>query len=267
MKYISFTFDDGRRDNYTYAYPVMKMNNLVGTLFCTTGYIDGSWQKDKSWHSAEKAIRICELKELQKNGWELALHGDRHTTDVNDLQCALEKMRTWGIAKGPLGFSVPNSNVENKKLKEVIDKYFESELLYIRVGRRIKIQKVLTKVLFALYTVGRMQWAYNCFNNKNLTDMKHINRECICSIVIRYGDSSDMIMKFIEQIPDDTCAVFMFHSILPEESKYYGSDPWNWSLSQFEKLCSGIKRLESIGKVKAITLGQIAARIQERKGE
>lgn len=24
MKYISFTFDDGRRDNYLYAYPIMK---------------------------------------------------------------------------------------------------------------------------------------------------------------------------------------------------------------------------------------------------
>ena len=52
MKYVSFTFDDGRRDNFTCAYPVMKKYGIPGTLFCTTGYIDGTWQKDESWHSA-----------------------------------------------------------------------------------------------------------------------------------------------------------------------------------------------------------------------
>ena len=56
MKYVSFTFDDGRRDNFTCAYPVMKKYGIPGTLFCTTGYIDGTWQKDESWHSAGEAI-------------------------------------------------------------------------------------------------------------------------------------------------------------------------------------------------------------------
>ena len=54
MKYVSFTFDDGRRDNFTYAYPVMKKYGIPGTLFCTTGYIDGTWQKDESWHRKMK---------------------------------------------------------------------------------------------------------------------------------------------------------------------------------------------------------------------
>lgn len=52
MKYVSFTFDDGRRDNFTCAYPVMKKHGIPGTLFCTTGYIDGTWQKGESGHSA-----------------------------------------------------------------------------------------------------------------------------------------------------------------------------------------------------------------------
>ena len=82
MKYVSFTFDDGRRDNFTCAYPVMKKHGIPGTLFCTTGYIDGTWQKDESWHSAGEAIHVDELKELQQNGWELALHGDKHITEL-----------------------------------------------------------------------------------------------------------------------------------------------------------------------------------------
>lgn len=84
MKYVVFTFDDGRRDNYTYAYPVMKKYGITGTLFCTTGYIDGTWQKDKSWHSAGEAIHVYELKELQQEGWELVLHGDK----FRSMKCA-----------------------------------------------------------------------------------------------------------------------------------------------------------------------------------
>ena len=98
MKYVSFTFDDGRRDNFTCAYPVMKKYGIPGTLFCTTGYIDGTWRKDESWHSAGEAIHVDELKELQQNGWEIALHGDKHTTEVNDLKCASQKMTQWGFS-------------------------------------------------------------------------------------------------------------------------------------------------------------------------
>ena len=132
MRYISFTFDDGRRDNYLYAYPIMKKHDIKGTLFCTTGYIDGSWEKDESWHSAGEPIHVEELKELGDNGWELALHGDKHTTEVNDLEYASKKMEQWGFINRPIGFSMPNSNIAKEKLNAVIDTYLGSELLYIR---------------------------------------------------------------------------------------------------------------------------------------
>ena len=131
MKYVSFTFDDGRRDNFTCAYPVMKKHGIPGTLFCTTGYIDGTWQKDESWHSAGEAIHVDELKELQQNGWELALHGDKHTTEVHDLKCASQKMTQWGFSTRPIGFSMPNSNIGKEKLDAVVDAYLGSELLVL----------------------------------------------------------------------------------------------------------------------------------------
>lgn len=156
MKYVSFTFDDGRRDNFTCAYPVMKKYGIPGTLFCTTGYIDGTWQKDESWHSAGEAIHVDELKELQQNGWEIALHGDKHTTEVNDLKCASQKMTQWGFSTRPIGFSMPNSNIGKEKLDAVVDAYLGSELLYIRAGRKIDTKSLSAKILFALYTYGHM---------------------------------------------------------------------------------------------------------------
>ena len=257
MKYVSFTFDDGRRDNFTCAYPVMKNHGIPGTLFCTTGYIDGTWQKDESWHSAGEAIHVDELKELQQNGWELALHGDKHTTEVNDLKCASQKMTQWGFSTRPIGFSMPNSNIGKEKLDAVVDAYLGSELLYIRAGRKIDTKSLSAKILFALYTYGHVQWAYNCFNNKNLMDLTNIDRKQIYSVVVRYRDDPRMIARFIEQMPDNTCAVLMLHSILPEDSQYYGTDPWNWSLVRFEEFCTIIHEFVSRGLCKVDTVNKI----------
>ena len=257
MKYVSFTFDDGRRDNFTYAYPVMKKYGIAGTLFCTTGYIAGTWQKDESWLSAGEAIRIDELKELQQNGWELALHGDKHTTEVEDLKCASQKMAQWGFRNRPIGFSMPNSNIAKEKLDAVIDRYLGSELLYIRAGRQINTKSFSARALYALYTYGHLQWAYNKFNNVNLTDLSRINKKQIYSVVVRCKDDPEMLARFIEQIPDNTCAVLMLHSILPEDSKHYGTDPWNWSVARFEEFCKEIKKLNGTGRVETATLEQI----------
>ena len=257
MKYVVFTFDDGRRDNYTYAYPVMKKYGITGTLFCTTGYIDGTWQKDKSWHSAGEAIHVDELKELQQEGWELALHGDKHTTEVNDIKRASLKMTSWGFSNRPIGFSMPNSNIEKEQLDAVIDAYLGAELLYIRAGRRINTRCLYAKILFVLYTYGKMQWAYNRFNNYNLTDLNQVDKSQVCSIVVRCKDDPEMIVRFIEQIPDNTCAILMFHSILPEDSQYYGTDPWNWSLMRFEQFCAKLQEYEYKGLCKIYTLRRV----------
>lgn len=257
MKYVSFTFDDGRRDNFTYAYPVMKKYGIAGTLFCTTGYIDGTWQKDESWLSAGEAIRIDELKELQQNGWELALHGDKHTTEVEDLKCASQKMAQWGFGNRPIGFSMPNSNIAKEKLDAVIDRYLGSELLYIRAGRQINTKSFSARALYALYTYGHLQWAYNKFNNVNLTDLSRINKKQIYSVVVRCKDDPEMLARFIEQMPDNTCAVLMLHSILSEDSQYYGTDPWNWSLVRFERFCEEIDKLRNADKLRVATLEQI----------
>lgn len=258
MRYISFTFDDGRRDNYLYAYPIMKKYGMKGTLFCTTGYIDGSWKKDESWKSAGEPIRVVELRELVNNGWELALHGDKHTTEVNDLKCASQKMEQWGFTRRPIGFSMPNSNIAKEKLNAVIDTYLGSELLYIRAGRRIDTKSFSARILFALYTYGRIQWAYNCFNNQNLTDIRSVDNKQIYSVVVRCKDDPKMVAKFVEQIPDNTSAVLMFHSILPEENRYYGTDPWNWSSARFAKFCNDINAMSSEGRIEVVTLSEIA---------
>jgi hypothetical protein len=265
MKYVSLTFDDGRKDNYTHAFPIMRECGIKGTLFCTTGYIDGTWTKPETWHSAGEPISIDEMKKLQDAGWEIALHGDQHMTDVDDFQIASKKLAKWGFSERPIGFSVPNSNVSQAKLDELIDHAFGSELAYIRMGRNINTRSISAKVLFALYTYCHMQWAFNRFNQHSLMTRENFNQKLIYSIVVRREDDPSMILRFLEKAQDGTYAVLMLHSILPKDDALYGTDAWCWDAKRFETLCDGLKKMEMQGEARYVTVTEMASKTGESK--
>lgn len=256
MKYISLTFDDGREDNYLYAYPIMKKYDLVGTVFCTTGFIDGTWRKPDDWRSAGEAINVEQLKELQSEGWEIALHGDKHTTESEDLTVAIEKFERWGFTK-PFGFSMPNSTIENWKLKNVMDNHLNKDVTYIRKGRKINTKKISSKVLFGIDRYTSNQLAYNLFNKSNINSIDNIDNKSIYSIVVRNEDDPKKILKFIDEMPDNTWCVLMLHSIWPQKHELHGIDPWNWSLENFRYLCAGLKTFSNNNIVKILTMDKV----------
>lgn len=63
-KSIVITFDDGYKDNYLNAYPLLKKYHLPATIFLTTGYIDSPelfwWDKLRYlvWHSSVNKIEL-----------------------------------------------------------------------------------------------------------------------------------------------------------------------------------------------------------------
>jgi peptidoglycan/xylan/chitin deacetylase (PgdA/CDA1 family) len=64
---IIITFDDGYRDNYEQAYPIMSEYGFTGTIFCTTGSI-----------GADTFLTAAQIMEMLRNGWEFGSHTVTH---------------------------------------------------------------------------------------------------------------------------------------------------------------------------------------------
>ena len=164
MKFVAITFDDGREDNYSVAFPILRKLGFPATVYCTTGFIDGTWKKKDDWYSAEAALSVQQLKELKAAGWEIGLHGDKHITEIDDTRVALEKMKKWEIFEKSIGYSLPDSTVNQDNLRVVKELLYPQTILYFRVGRNINTKSLKYRILFVLYTFLNIQLAYNSFN-------------------------------------------------------------------------------------------------------
>jgi len=83
-KAVLITFDDGWRDNYIYAYPILKKYNLKATLFVITGWIDEA--SKKSYEFIPRKHNECK-KIVKSRANEVVLNWDevKKMQDVFDI--------------------------------------------------------------------------------------------------------------------------------------------------------------------------------------
>lgn len=257
MKYVSITFDDGRSDNYLLAKPIMDRFQFAGTIYVTTGFIDGTWEQSAVLQSPTDPLTITQILQIQEGHWEIGLHGDKHQTHVDDMGIALNKLLSWGIRDVRLGISVPNSSTNDKDVSALYNSNYGKKIAYIRRGRKCDTSKAYYKALYGIYTLMHTKWAYRRFNAENTFDLDVTNMRNIPSVVVKANDKPEWILDLIQNMPDNHAAVLMLHSILPSNHPQCRKDPWCWEDQKLEKLCAGLKKLEASGKVLVAPLAQL----------
>jgi peptidoglycan/xylan/chitin deacetylase (PgdA/CDA1 family) len=88
-RHVLLTFDDGYRDNYTHAFPVLKAHGVRAAFFVSTGYLDrprAAWWDEIAW-----MVRVSPRRLLAAGPWFAAPiafdepHRERAVTAL--LQC------------------------------------------------------------------------------------------------------------------------------------------------------------------------------------
>lgn len=122
--YISFTFDDGYKDQYTTAFPLFKRHNITATTYIIAGLVGDSFEN-------QTLMDWKEIKALGNGGWEIGSHtySHRDLTELDTASINYELKQSKLILKGQ-GFDVKSLSVPygkyNEHIKNIAKKYYES---------------------------------------------------------------------------------------------------------------------------------------------
>lgn len=124
-KYIAITFDDGYKDNFIQAAPILQKLSLKATFFITTSYIEGKIKKKWRNGTQREYMSWEEITALSKMGFEIGSHMVHHAdlTLLKDNELYFEFKISKDIISEKIGkaikvFSYPYGRV-NKKVPEM----------------------------------------------------------------------------------------------------------------------------------------------------
>lgn len=123
QKSVILTFDDGYRDNWENAMPLLVRYGFTGTVFVVSGLIGGKNEWDG--HVARRGVdmmRASDLREWHEAGLEIGSHGTRHqrVTQFSGSYLQEELSRSKKTLEDLLGEPVPFFCYPNGDLNEEV---------------------------------------------------------------------------------------------------------------------------------------------------
>ena len=260
--YISFSFDDGRIDNYTKAYPILKKHNLPATFNITTGYIEGKIRKGTLTYA--DPMNIDMVKEIyQDSTMEIAGHGYWHRNTLEDIVLGVGKLNallnlSWGVI---CGFASPGTGLDidyyQKHKRELRDNGIEYVRLSLRYLSHPQIKTFIRKVSRVLPFPFLYKWAYLD------TLMDSIEDDLIYSVPVLSSISISQLKSLIKgAIRRKKICVLMFHSIVEDGDI---RDHWDYERSKFEELCRYFAEAQQKGLLEVVTSKKAYQLLKEEK--
>lgn len=154
-KFICITFDDGYKNVFDFAFPILKKYAFKATVFVISNFVGKYNDWDFGFGIKFKHLNWDELKILSENGWEIGSHSANHICltllDDEEIKYELEASK-YEIEKNlrinVKSFAPPFSRYDAKIVKLALDCGYEG--IY-PLTNGIAIDKVYHR--FAVYTI------------------------------------------------------------------------------------------------------------------
>ncbi len=264
MRYMVLSFDDGRKDFYSNALPILIKYRIPATLNVISDYLGRS---DLSGFPSgnNEFISIDELLDCVDHGVEIAGHSADHSNNPGEIirgNRFLEDILSRSGKDWMNGFASPNSEIYRTNYSEFKCLVSGRKVSYIRSGNNIKRDGVLHACLYVLYSITRSSLFFRLYNKRNIirinddriSNAVSKNEFFFPSITCNSKNTTDQLISFIDHMPDDAASVIMLHSILADKDPGFGKDKWFNRIDEFEKLC---KYLSQTDNIKVITNSEL----------
>lgn len=260
--YISLSFDDGRIDNHSVAYPILKKYNLPATFNITTGYVEGKFDKGRLTNAAPMTVDM--VKELYDDTlMEIAGHGYWHSNTVEDITHGITTLRTYlgdAAKKRIRGFASPGTNLSLDYYHANKQELKAQGIDYVRLSLRYKRFPLLKTYIRKASRVVSLPWLYRLAYQDTLMDS--ITDDILYSIPVLSCISVGELKAVINYaVKKRQACVLMLHSIVADDSI---TDNWDYPASQFDKLCSFLANMQQQDKLQVLTSNDVYHRLKDR---
>lgn len=257
MKYIVLSFDDGRKDFYTNALPILKKYGLSATLNVISDFV-GLHEPSLFPSGDGECVNWQEIKECADYGIEIASHSADHTNEISEIiRGSAEIGKSLGLSE-TLGFASPRSQIGKDNFEAYRELLTSGQVRYIRSGNRLKRDGYGKALLYFCYKYTGSQAAFSAYNRGNIIPMTtHADDSFFFpSVTCNCDNTTEQLMSFVKKMPDNTASVLMLHSILKPNAVGFKKDKWFNTAEDFEKLC---RFLSSEKNIQVVTNAQLYA--------
>ena len=231
-KYISFSFDDGRKDTYSVAYPILRRYGFTCTVNVITDFVENP--SAYSRYGLKEAMSIKDVVDMQNDGNEIACHGHTHTNSYSDVCDCINILKSWGVAVDKVGFASPFSKIVPDALCDMQRILDENKVSYIRTGIQVRREGFFYSALVYLCEKTGFKNLFARLNRRAVYSYP-VKSKVMLGISITSNTTVDQVIKLIDSAPVSSSMVLIFHSILNQSDCY---DRWCWSADNFDLLCS-----------------------------
>ena len=243
-KTVVLSFDDGREDTYTNAWPILKQYGLRGTINVVTDFIRHPERYQEFSSGGNRAMTAEQLAECQREGMELACHGSTHQNTVEDVLKNIAELREMGLSVENIGFASPHSELTMENSAAIRALVEQGTLSYIRTGIQVRREGLPYACLTALERRTHSRGLFYQLNRKNI--LPPTPGTFLRSVAVTRYTTLEQLRYLISRMKDGESVILMFHSIRHPGEPGYGADAWYWDAGRFDALCAFLKRTDGV---------------------